>query len=89
MSSITKDQIVIKRSVEETLAWSRVVRFEWMNPGLDKPELVVIKFYHSDFDGYDIDWGLSDCSPAFKYAVESDNELAELLDSLTWNFVNE
>lgn len=89
MSSISKDQIAIKYSQEETLAWSRVVRFDWINPASDSPELVVIKFYHSDFDGYEIDWSMSDCSPAFKYAVDSDNDLAELLDGLTWNFTNE
>ena len=86
MSSISKDQITINYSQEETLAWSRVVRFDWINPSLNKSELVVIKFYHSDFDGYEIDWFACDCSQAFKDAVQSDNDLCELLDQLTWNF---
>ena len=85
---MNKDEIAIKYSQEETLSWSRVVRFEWINPALSQPELVVIKFYHSDFDGYEIDWHMSDCSQAFKDAVVSDNDLAELLDALTWDFKN-
>jgi hypothetical protein len=89
MNSISKDQITVKHSQEETLSWSRLVRFEWINPSLDKPELVVVKFYHSDFDGYEIDWHSCDCSQAFKDAVLSENDFAELLDQLTWDFTNE
>jgi len=85
---MNKDQIAIKYSQEETLAWSRVVRFEWTAPDATTPELVVIKLYHSDFDGYEIDWHMSDCSQAFKDAVVNDNDFAELLDGLTWNFEN-
>jgi hypothetical protein len=89
MSSITKDQISVKRSDEETLSWSRVIRFEWTSPGSDQSQLVVIKLYHSDFDGYEIDWFASDYPQSFRDLVDSENDLAELLDGLTWNFTNE
>jgi hypothetical protein len=82
------NNITIKHSQEEVLSWSRVVRFDWVAPGSDRPELVVIKFYHSDFEGYEIDWRSSDYPQSFKDLVDSDNDLAELLDQMTWDFNN-
>jgi hypothetical protein len=87
-NDIKENNIAIKHSQEETLAWSRLIRFEWTAPDADAPELVVIKLYHSDFDGYEIDWFACDCSQAFKDAVVNENDLCELLDQLTWDFKN-